>query len=80
MVLNLITVAIFGSNLYLRTTLEPGAAFPLVLSVIGVCLLGFSGWLGGHLAYVHAVGVQPQSTTIIADPTEKPTDKLRRTG
>jgi uncharacterized membrane protein len=37
-----------------------GAAIPGVpfaLSGLGVALLAVSGWLGGHMVYVHRVGV-----------------------
>ena len=73
MLLNLVALAVFGINLYLRTVLEAGAFIPIALSVLGVLLLALSGWLGGELAYVHGVGVQSQGN----DNTEK---KLRRAG
>ena len=72
MIVNLAIVGIFIANLWLRTMFVPGAGLPVVLSVIGVVLLGFSGWLGGELVYVHGVGVessaershsQPRKTT-----------------
>jgi uncharacterized membrane protein len=59
MLLNLSAVILFAINLYLRTVFEPGAAIPVWLSALGVLLLALSGWLGGELAYVHGVGVQP---------------------
>jgi uncharacterized membrane protein len=77
MIVNLAIVGIFIANLWLRTMFAPGAGLPVVLSVIGVVLLGFSGWLGGELVYVHGVGVEssversrshPRKTT---SPTEK---------
>lgn len=58
MIVNLAIVAIFCVNLWLRTTSAPGAWLPVVLSVVGVSLLGLSGWLGGELVYVHGVGVE----------------------
>jgi len=58
MIVNLIVVGIFIADLWLRTMFAPGAGLPVVLSVIGVALLGFSGWLGGELVYVHGVGVE----------------------
>jgi uncharacterized membrane protein len=71
MLLNLVAFGVFGLNLYLRTVLEGGAVIPILLSVFGVLLLALSGWLGGELAYVHGVGVQPQGK----DKTE---NKFRR--
>ncbi len=64
MIVNLTIVGVFIAGLWLRTMLRPGAGLPVVLSVIGVALLGFSGWLGGELVYVHGVGVEssPESS------------------
>ena len=77
MLVNLAAVGVFGINLYLRTVLEAGDLIPICLSVFGVLLLAVSGWLGGELAYVHGVGVQPQGRTAEKDKTE---NKLRRAG
>ena len=52
MIVNLMVVGIFIADLWLRTMFAPGAGLPVVLSVMGVVLLGFSGWLGGELVYV----------------------------
>jgi uncharacterized membrane protein len=57
--------------------LEPGAFFPVLLSLAGVLLLGYSGWLGGELVYVHGVGVQPQRKRA---EKENSHGRLRRTG
>ena len=77
MLINLGALGVFGLNLYLRTVLEAGALIPIFLSVFGVFLLAVSGWLGGELAYVHGVGVQPQGKNTEKDKTE---NKLRRAG
>ena len=77
MLVNLGAFGVFGLNLYLRTVLEAGALIPIFLSVFGVFLLAVSGWLGGELAYVHGVGVQPQGKNTEKDKTE---NKLRRAG
>ena len=63
MCINLVAVALFAVNLWLRTTASPGATPPIWLSVIGVVMLGISGWLGGEMVYVHAVAVEPQRGT-----------------
>jgi uncharacterized membrane protein len=60
-VINLSTVALYGINVLLRLSSEPGAFLPIVLSLIGVGLLGVSGWLGGELVYVRGVAVEPAS-------------------
>jgi uncharacterized membrane protein len=77
MILNLVAVVLFAINLYLRTGSEPGARIPLILSLIGVCFLAVSGWLGGELAYVHRVGVQP-SPEPVRERARETTERLRR--
>jgi uncharacterized membrane protein len=59
MVTNLSIVGLFAVNVLLRFVWETGV-IPVILSVIGVSLLGVSGWLGGELVYVHGVAVEPQ--------------------
>jgi uncharacterized membrane protein len=80
MVLNLITIAFYSLNVYLRSTLPAGAFFPIVLSALGVVLLAIAGWLGGELAYVHGVGVEPRRKTSAAGKSEPAPNKLRRMG
>jgi uncharacterized membrane protein len=63
MTMNLALVALFVVNLWLRTELAPESRVPLTLSVIGVVILGISGWLGGELVYVHGVGVEAAEHT-----------------
>jgi uncharacterized membrane protein len=60
MIINLSIVILFAVNLLLRINGEAGATLPLILSLIGVAMLGISGWLGGELVYVHGVAVEPQ--------------------
>ena len=55
-------VILFLINFYLRrpsgaAAAGGGKALLVVLSSVGVALLGISGWLGGELVYVHRVGV-----------------------
>jgi uncharacterized membrane protein len=61
MLINLSIVVLFAINLWLRIGSESGAVLPLGLSMIAIVMLGVSGWLGGHLVYVHGVAVDPQS-------------------
>jgi uncharacterized membrane protein len=61
MLINLSIVVLFAMNLSLRMWSEPGAVLPILLSLIGVAMLGVSGWLGGELVYVHRVAVEPQA-------------------
>ena len=57
--INVLIVAMFAINLLWRRGGEPGAAGPVVLSIVAVLLLAVSGWLGGELVYVHGVAVEP---------------------
>jgi uncharacterized membrane protein len=59
MVINLCVVVLFGLNIVLRLVSEAGLS-AVLLSLIGVTLLGVSGWFGGELVYVHGVAVEPQ--------------------
>ncbi len=58
MVLNLALTALYAGNFFLRYRYDyDPAGIPFVLSMLGMVILGVSGWLGGHLIYVHKVGV-----------------------
>jgi len=56
MVINLVVVALYVINLFLRRN-GTGGSLPILLSVIGVLLLGVSGWLGGELVHRYGVSV-----------------------
>ncbi len=66
MSLNLVIVALYVVNLYLRTQLPPAATTPFWLSVAAILLLLVSGWLGGSLVYVHRVAVEEAPGTATA--------------
>ncbi|MCI0415529.1 DUF2231 domain-containing protein [bacterium] len=53
MMINLGAVILFVFNLWLRYTSPAGVLLPVVLSFIGVCAIGISGWLGGEMVYVY---------------------------
>jgi uncharacterized membrane protein len=57
MSLNLTIVALFAVNLWLRINGAAIGGLPLALSAIAIALLAVSGWLGGHMVYVHGVAV-----------------------
>jgi uncharacterized membrane protein len=57
MTINLVVVALYALNIWLRVTSTDTARLPFVLSVISVAILAVSGWLGGKLVYEHGVGV-----------------------
>jgi uncharacterized membrane protein len=58
MILNLAAVAIFGANFAMRWG-APDHSGRLLLTVVGVVVIGVSGWLGGEMVYVGGVGVAP---------------------
>ena len=56
MILNLVAVGVFGVDLWLRTS-NGRAGVAVILSAVGICLIGVSGWLGAEMVYVHRVAV-----------------------
>ena len=57
MSINLIAVALYAVNIWLRMRGYAVVGLPLTLSVIAVAGLAVSGWLGGQMVHVHRVGV-----------------------
>jgi uncharacterized membrane protein len=57
MACNLIAVTLYGVNIWLRVNGGDMNGTPLLLSLIGVGLLGVSGWFGASMVYRHGVGV-----------------------
>lgn len=60
--LMLAALAVFLASFLLRTRwgeswVPGGSTLPQALSIAGAVVLIVSGWLGGHLVYVHRVGV-----------------------
>lgn len=60
MILNLIAVALYGINLWIRAPALSDAkisALPFILSIVGIGLLSASGYLGGRLVYDQGIAV-----------------------
>ena len=60
MILNLMVVAIYGINLWIRSSALSDSKIslpPLLLSIIGIGLLSVSGYLGGRLVYDEGIAV-----------------------
>ncbi|MGZ8268527.1 MAG: DUF2231 domain-containing protein [Burkholderiales bacterium] len=55
--LNVSIVLVYAVNIGMRITDPAVAGLPLVLSMLAIALLAISGWLGGHMVYVHRVAV-----------------------
>jgi uncharacterized membrane protein len=65
MVINLLAVALYCINFWLRLNRPAGDNLPVILSVIGIVFITVSGWLGGELVYVRGVAVkQPPDQSI----------------
>jgi uncharacterized membrane protein len=62
LILNLVVVALYAVNAWLRTESPAGSSTPFVLSIVAILLLSVSGWLGGELVYRHGVGIDRPST------------------
>ena len=62
MALNVTVILLYAVNLGMRIAGDPVAGIPLVLTVVSIALLGVSGWIGGHMVYVHRVGVDEPVT------------------
>jgi uncharacterized membrane protein len=58
MVVNLVVVALYVVNLYIRSRQGHDETIAVALSVVGVGLLSLSGWLGGELVYIYGVAVE----------------------
>jgi uncharacterized membrane protein len=70
--LNVIALLIFAAGFYLRTSsgselVGRSYTIPFGLSVLGVILIGISGWLGGELVFRHGVAVEAQSADRISN-------------
>ena len=61
MILNLLAVALYAVNFFIRMRVDGESWWPLALSVIGVIGIGVSGWLGGEMVYVERVGVKEEA-------------------
>lgn len=49
-------LVLFAFNVWLHSDAAGAGAGAVWPSLIGVLLLGVSGWLGGEMVYVHGVG------------------------
>lgn len=55
--INLVVVALFAYNAWVRHEQPNPSGTPFILSIVGVLLLVVSGWLGGKMVYEAGVGV-----------------------
>ena len=65
MAINLTVVVLYAINLWLR--INGGSTVSTIgLSVIAIGLLAVSGWLGGHMVFVHGVAVDTDKVSASA--------------
>ena len=57
MAINLTLVALYIVNAYMRHLSPQNLNFPMLLSVVALCMLVVSGWLGGKMVFEAGVGV-----------------------
>jgi len=55
--INLVVVALFVCNAFLRNGNPKDLKLPMLLSAVAVVMLLFSGWLGGKMVFEAGVGV-----------------------
>jgi uncharacterized membrane protein len=67
MVINLGVVALFACNFLLRWPSGASDGTPFLLSVIAILLLLASGWLGGHMVFVHGAAVAAPGDRPVAE-------------
>ena len=65
--LNLVVVALYAVNLWMRRYAAPDDTTPVWLSLGSLVLLSVSGWLGGELVFVHGMAVGPERTVTTID-------------
>ncbi len=55
--INLVVVALFVCNAFMRSGNPQNLKLPMLLSAVAVVMLLFSGWLGGKMVFEAGVGV-----------------------
>jgi uncharacterized membrane protein len=75
--LNVGAMLIFAVDLWLRFHLAAESKLPMLISLCGVALVGFGGWLGGEMVYVRGMAVEPVEK-LSGRKSQRP--QLRRTG
>ncbi len=67
MVINLGVVALYACNFLMRWPSGASDGTPFMLSVIAILLLLVSGWLGGHMVFVHGAAVAAPGDRPVAE-------------
>ena len=59
LLVNVTGLVVFGINLWSRFHLTAHSRLPLLLSIVGICMVGIGGWYGGEMVYVKGMAVEP---------------------
>ncbi len=63
--LNATAVGLYAINGMIRSGRKaegrPGGFLPKLLSLAGIAIIGYTGWLGGKMSYEHGIGVKCES-------------------
>lgn len=78
LLLGLGSVVIFALNLWSRFRVDEASKIPFLLSVVGVIVVGFGGWLGGKMVYVKGMAVE--AVEILAKKQQGADSKARQSG
>jgi uncharacterized membrane protein len=78
LLLGLGSVVIFALNLWSRFRVDEASKIPFLLSVVGVIVVGFGGWLGGKMVYVKGMAVE--AVEILAKKQQGVDSKARQSG
>jgi uncharacterized membrane protein len=68
LVLNVVLVVLYATNLWLRSTGADGG-LTVGMSGLGIVVLGASGWLGGELVFVRRMGMTAANAPTAASRT-----------
>jgi uncharacterized membrane protein len=78
MIVNVSALVIFIVASIVRAK-EISAVVPFILSIAGIVLISFGGWLGGELVYVKGMAVEPvEELAEERDQESGPETRLRR--
>jgi uncharacterized membrane protein len=78
MTINLVVVALYVLNLWLRSQIPPNLFVGMGLSLFAVGLLLVSGWLGGQMVHVHGVSVADVPPPLDEIPERKASEAATR--
>ena len=72
MTLNLGIVVLYVVNIVVRNNAPESSTLPILLSVVAVGALLYSGWLGGDMVYEHGMGVELEADGRLAKGRPRP--------